>query len=289
MKKYIFSKGFVFVIICLFFGIGIQPVFADISNDSDESNMVEYTVQVGDIEHNVVLSSKQAKKLETLIDITKERLDNATTIEETSHVFDETVVSLNELGLLPDDMSVEDTQQIVKGNNRFPMIVKVLNRLSGSNREIFNNESNLFCLIAGETSNTFFYPLSMRILLYMMNNIENDLPLFLCYYLSIFLYQTLTILWVISPVVYGNNGCLGYKAGMIPTPSIGWVFTIGLNGINIWDGKFYGIIPIPFGFAEPYKSCVGIRGFTGISIYKDLNYSDCFYLGFTTQVKIEYA
>jgi len=280
MNKGSCRKGIVFGIIFLFFSVGVQPAFAELSFDSDESELVEYTVQVGDIKHNVVLSSKQAKELENLKDCTKAKLNEVTTIKETSHIFDETVVSLNELGMIPDGMSVEDAQRMVKGNNRFPMIEILLNRLNGRNLGIFDDESNLFCLIVGETSNTYFYPISIRLILQLY-----QLPYILTFIisqLSYLLLSPLILLWLKSPIVFGNNAILGNKDGMIHSPSRGWIRTIGLNGINIWDGKFFGNIPLND------VSCIGIRGFTGLSIYNDPDYSDCFYLGYATQVKLEY-
>ena len=251
----------------------------DLNND-----LVEITVEVVNREHKILLTSDQAVELENLIERTKTRLDKATTLEETSQIFDETVISLYELGLLPDGISVEDAQRLVNGNNRFSRLGKVLNHLSSSKPGLLDDESNLFCLIAGATSNTFFYPLSLRVSFYMLYNQENDLVMMLSLILAL-LSMPLWGLWSLSPVVFGNNACLGSAFGW-GFPSSGWVFTIGLKGINIWDGSFYGGITSVWTFI--FENRVGFRGFTGLKI-KYNSQIECFYLGYVTEVKLEYA
>ena len=285
MQKSMVRIGIVFGIIILFFGVGIQPTLAELSIDPDESELVEFTVQVCDSKHNVVLSSKQAEELDILIDNTKARLNMATTIEETSQIFDKTVVSLYDLGMLPDGMSVEDAQRLVNGHHRVSRMDKILDGLSGSNLGLLDDDENLFCLVAGETSMTLFWPLSWRLALQMSELPYDWAQLFVIFFFSFMrIPLLLMLLWMLSPVVFGNMVTLG-------APDMGtcrgWVRTIGLNGIKNWNGSFKGIIPFPHWMGYGYH-CFGIRGFNGISIYTNLNGADCFYLGSAIQVKLEY-
>ncbi len=280
MQKGLFKKGIVIVIIILFVGVGVQPALADLSIESDDFEFVEFTVQVGNIEYNVVLSSKQAEELENLMDNTKAQLDKATTIKETSKIFDETVVSLYKLGMLPDSISVEDAQRLVKGHHRFSRMDNVLDCLSGSKLGILDDDENLFCLVAGKTDNTNFLPLSYRLLL-KIYELYNDLLILILIFQIILL--PLVILWMLSPVVYGNIALLGHSDG----PSHGWVYTIGLNGIKNWWGNFRG--GTYFRAVGGVRKCyLGILGFNGISICTNVNHLDCFYLGFARQVKLDY-
>lgn len=283
MQKSVIRIGIVFGIVLLFVGVGIQPALAELSIDSDESKLVEFTVQVGDSEHTVVLSSTQAKELDNLIDNTKLLLNMATTIEETSRIFDETVVSLYDLGVLPKDMSIREAQRLVNGHHRFSRMDNVLDGLSDSNLELLDKDENLYCLVAGETSWTDFFPLTYRIL-FKMQELPNE-NIWILALFFIFLLLPLLPLWWLSPVVFGNIVALGTPT-MWGLTSRGWVRTIGLNGIKNWNGSFKGNIPFPYPFGDGI--CCGIRGFNGISIYNNLAHKDCFYLGSALQVKIRY-
>lgn len=274
IKKSVFlSKTPVIGVIILFIGAGIQPALAELPTEFDDSELVKYTVQVGDSEHTVVLSSGQAEELENLIDTTKTRLNMATTIEETEQIFDETVVSLYDFGLLPDGMSVDDAQKVVKGVNRFNHMYKVFGGLSRGNLGIFDNETNLFCLIAGETYETVFLSLLFFLERLYYNYIAP---------LGTVLLFILNKIYDIFPFYFGNTASLG-KLHVHNTiiPASGWITTQGLLGHKEWDGEFYGGITSIWNFIFHY--CVGIRGFTGLRIQ---NNSNDFYLGWALQVKI---
>ena len=282
------KQGVVLIVIMLFLGVAFAPGITAsreiVETNELNSDLVEFTVMVGNRDYSILLTPDQAAELDNLIDQTKTRLDAATTMEKTAQIFDETVVSLYDLGVLPKDMSIREAQRLVKGNNRFSRLGKVLNHLSGNNLQILYDE-NIFCLVAGETSMTSFYPLYSRLLFHMIHNSDNFLVGYSCI-LLFFLLCPLVIFWKLSPVVIGNIATLGVTSGLVSGPSRGWVRTIGLSGIKNWDGKFKGTIPLLFGFGE--GSCIGILGFTGISIYPNVDSSKCFYLGFARQVKLRY-
>jgi len=277
-------KALIFIVIFLFFGIGVNPALAELSIDSDVSELVKLTVQIGNNEHKVLLSSTQAEELENIIDTAKARLNRATTIEETSQIFDETVVSLYDLGVLPKDMSIKEAQRLVNVHHRLLRMDKVLDGLSGSNLGLLDDNENVYCLIAGKTSTTFFLPLIYRFIGQL-----NELPFGWASILWIILFillSPLCLLWLLSPVVYGNYAVLGTPT-MWGSPSTGWVRTIGWNGIKNWNGSFKGGIHLPTPGGEGY-ACLGIRGFNGISIYYNLTRMECFYLGSALQVKLKY-
>jgi len=288
MQNLLWKKVTAPVVIVLFLGVAFSPGITasrDIIETNElNSDLVEITVEIGNHDHSVLLTAKQALELENLIDRTKTRLDTATTPEETAQIFDETVVSLYDIGVLPKDMSIREVQRLVNGHHRFSRMENVLDGLSGSNLGLLDDNENLFCLIAGKTSDTFFLPLIYRFIGQL-----NELPFGWASILWIILFillSPLCLLWLLSPVVYGNYAVLGIP-GMWGSPSTGWVRTIGWNGIKNWNGSFKGGINLPTHGGEGY-ACLGIRGFNGISIYYNLTRMECFYLGSALQVKLKY-
>jgi hypothetical protein len=289
MKYGLFCKGLIFGIILLFIGIGIQPsIIADISIESDNSDLIEITIQIcksyGAYDHKVTMSREQSEELENLIKITKTKLDAAETIEETSHIFNETVVLLYELGVLPDCMSIEDAQLLVNGKNRYSKYNKLWSVLIGKNLGTSYNEENHFCLLAGSTTNTTFIgPIGLFFVLRFPNNDDIHRLILLS-----------SIPKILNPIALGNTIYLGshMRADMVSrwSPSIGWIYSIGLNGTKKWDGKFYGRLPEIFNifisndFFGGSWWYPGVLGFTGIRI--SLIGLWYFYLGTALKVEI---
>ena len=93
-------------------------------------------------------------------------------------------------------------------------------------------------------------------------------------------------IWLLNPLPLGHyielgityyNSSSGYEEF---EPATGFVHTRGLNGEKIWNGSFYGILPI----LENLPFHIGVIGFTGIKILKNYSYS---YLGSALWVKIK--
>lgn len=284
MKNRLFRKGLFLGIILLFICIAIQPgIIADVSIESDNSELVDITVQTskdGRINnHMIQLSPQQVEELEKLISRTKTKLDAAETIEETSHIFNQTVELLYELDMLPEGMSIEDAQKLVNSKNCYSGINKLLSVMINKNMGTYNIKENYFCLIAGFTSNTTFIgPVGLLFVLLFPNN---------DFIHQLILYSSIPK--VLNPIALGNTIYLGshFRADMVSewSPSTGWIHTIGLNRTKKWNGEFYGRLPeflnifIPNEFFGGYWKYPGVLGFTGIKI---LN----FYLGSALLVKI---
>lgn len=294
MKKGLLTKGIVFGIIVMFFGVGIQPVFADVSIESIDPEMVEITIQIcngnGANDHTVILSQEKAEELENLLNIIESKLDTAKTLEETSAIFNDTVVSLFELGVLPDDMSIEDAKQLVNGMEQNPRIIEKLERWFSKNQGFDVPLGNLLCLIAGHTDETFFIgPLLIPSLILVLIMVAPPFLLDFLFDISIgsnilrVLIPLCTVFgilnfitWQLIPFAFGHMIALGSFSGSwfpIFIPAEGWIYTIGLKGIKTWD-SIYG----------------RILGFTGIkiclSIETDLHQTH-FYIGAALMVDDE--
>lgn len=263
MNNRLFRKGIVLGIILLFVGIAIQPsIIADDSFKSDNSEIVEITIQIcnenGANDHTVMLTQEQAEELENIISTTKIKLDAAKTLEETSAIFNDTVVSLFELGVLPECMSIENAKRLVNGMDQNPRIVKKLERWFSRNQGNKGVEDNFLCLIAGHTDLTLFIGPSLIPILLLILIIT--MPLILLFKLSnihffpdnlfklLIIFGGLNFLtWQFIPIAVGHIIFLGGSSGgMFPIriPADGWINTIGLLGITNWN-SFYGQI---FGF-----------------------------------------
>jgi hypothetical protein len=306
------KKLLVIGIIFLFIGISIAPSVTSIefSNDknSKDNELLEITLQLcrtdGVEEHNMFITHDQYEKLDRLIESFKADLNNAETREETIKIYNDMVVSLNEIGIFPNDTSCVEVQQLLKGENSVsnPEKMKSIKHfntayenLKNKNLGLDENE-NIFCLTAGVTTNTgivglgtIFGSLRLFIMAFIYEYLNpfflGDLIDFIYFLRSEFWFFT-TLFSFLLPLKLGgfmiNGNILNVGVGVNSyNPSEGWVFTFGLNGIKTWDGPVYGnIFKIPIG---PFEYYCGAIGFIGIKI---LPFGSGFYLGSALRVKL---
>lgn len=289
MKIILYKKGLVLVIIMLFVGVAIAPgIIASVNlsditlprisnNEIPNNDLVEITIQLGNTDHKVMLTLDQAMELEILIDSTKTRLDMATTIEETSIIFNDTVVSLYELGMLPEDMGIEEAQRLVNGMNQNPKFVKKLEQWFNRNQENLDDDQNFLCLISGYTDNTFISGtiglislfLLAKLCLFLTDTINLPLLSQLMFMIlgasEIFLF----FFWLLNPIPFLYTISFGEARGLFFIPAHGWIHTGGLNGLKNWNGSFFG----------------EVDGFTGIKIFYSPDIY--FYMGAALWVKID--
>ena len=117
----------------LFLSTTLAPgIIADFSIELDNSDLVEITVQIYKIDktynHTVMLTQEQNEKLGYLINNFEIELDYADDIGEIEVIFKNTAVSLNELGLLPNGINIEDAQCLITGKDQDPRIIKFFER-----------------------------------------------------------------------------------------------------------------------------------------------------------------
>ena len=246
-----------------------------------------------------MLTQEQLTELKNLINNFKNQLKSVDDTVDTEIIYKSAIVSFEELGLLPDYMSIEYAQRLVIGKEENLLINKALERWYNRKQDVLDENENFFCLISGSTINTIFagsVPLSILlhcilfssrqiVFLYFLK--ENHYNLWrwwadnfgsFAYYLLIFRWG----LWLCASaginlfpiklgafILYGNIRA-GDLAYFYTIPAEGWVDTIGPSGNKSWEGSFYGYA----------------TGFTGIKIIKGgFNF---FYLGATYKVHIEY-
>jgi len=295
----ILKKGLAVAVILLFIGVAFAPsINANISKASIDSELVEFTTEVCGLnggKQTVELTQEEAAEVEALFDSIRERLNNTETREEAEQIFKEAVVELDKYGLLG-GLSVKQAQRLVTGGYQNSRVMKTLENLYGKNQGSLDDDANVLCLIAGNTSNTMIFGPSMifRILINIPIVILITLPAALIYYMlgiccellniylgvGYFLYIIseffggiairFALLSLASHVVgfpfaeLGGFIICGHRVEHIAGgywnyyPAEGWVWTLGLFGIKEWKGKFWGQQ-----FGNGY---VGAAGFTGLRI-----------------------
>ena len=289
MKKEILIVGIIF----LFIGVSIAPSItannALIKNKmqiAPEKETVSFTVEVCGLngeKQTVELTKEEAEEVEQLLNSIRERLNNTETREETEEVFKEAVIELDKYGLLG-DLSIKQAQKLVIGNIGFNNYEK--SKLKNNNIGLDENE-NMFCLIAGDTTETLSVGLGTIMsgtlcLLLLLLSLSLKIQI-LAHLAQILFYTSLLLLF--SPLKLGGFMTFGFSFDWPPPPEYhpakGWVYTIGLNGVKIWNSPIYGGI---FDISNPYDThYLGATGFTGIKISP---LGSGFYFGSALRVKL---
>ncbi len=123
MKTDFVKKGLVIVIVVLFVCVGISSAVAIKINISTNENTSDEFVKVpvqtfglnGAKSYKKSITQQQYNELQILKERFKENFENADTMKESVGVYRDMVVSLNELRLLPDGISVKDVEKLVLG------------------------------------------------------------------------------------------------------------------------------------------------------------------------------
>ena len=279
MKK-VLVIGIIFLFVC----VAIQPgIIADESVEQVNSELVEITVEICKIDrssnHTILLTKEKVDELENLINSFEIELVSADNSIETETIFENTVVSLNDLGLIPKNINIKDVQQLVTGKKQDKMLVRTLERLYNKHMDSSGNKENFLCLIAGSTENTYFQGPTGRITSDTWHSLidyfwENEIILrLLTSIISDILFLFLTLggfLWGIIPLSFGYEigfGC-EYETPDITEyyPAKGRVFTLGLNKKKFFRGSFFGDIPLRQFLSILFWCYPGALGFTGIKI-----------------------
>ena len=267
MRNVCFKKVLIVGIIVLFLGVAIGPgINAELSLSKDtqtkvtDNELVDITVQVcrNDSTENykTTLTRHQLEELDDLINNIRLELDNIETREDLVEIYLDAALSMDKLGLLPEDMSIEDAQQLLIDNT--------YNFENVDNKEIYIQKPgssliNLFCYITGQASGCHF-PIGGFI-------IPFRFYWWLCF----------------------GEGMIDPEGYFHRNPAEGWVNTIGLLGKQEIEGLFYGTlgeIPvIPFNCQEAWVY-IGARGFTGFCIWLWGEGYETKIIGFATIVQL---
>jgi hypothetical protein len=291
------------VVILLFIGVGLQSAFAINPIKPDDSELEEITVQFYETDktynHTVMLTRGQIVELENLIDDFEIKIDNADNRLETEAIYKDTVVSLNDYGILPDGMSVEKAQRLITGKEHNPVVVSLFERWYNRNHKSMGHNENVLCFIGGYSSNsvpvrgifTIITPI-WNFLVKTFNKLGKIGPIFEEIFHEILISSMIMLneLMALQPFGIGFELLFGDELNSEYTPSHVEINTLGLNGKKTFNGEMYGQLPLP-PFILPYHTSLycfpGAIGFTGIKILDITHYSNIIvYLGSALWVKL---
>jgi len=226
----------------------------------NKADTVEYTLEIFGIknmgEYTVQLSTEEDTSLQNLINSFKNDLANVKDRKETITIFKNMIESLDQFGLFPEEISIEDLQNLVtkpvaKTCSRSLLTSNTLfgaNQASNSDVESAENRN---CLIAGRANCVSF----------------------------------LRTLIKSAQITFGYVRHRAY-AGI--HSSSGWIHTDGENGIKKWEGNFMG--ELGTNWCEYCDLFRGVEGFKGIRIGNSGEDSSVYYarifLGSALNVKI---
>lgn len=303
----------VFVVAVLFLGFAIAPsINANLYSPFFNDDFVELEVELCGLglKHIVTLEKNEAKEVFSLFDKIKADLDKAVNREEAEAILEDAIIELDDYGLLG-GLSVEKTKSLVTKNYLKSDDINIIQT------DILDENSNFFCLVAGNTTNTVFFGRLSRMIgrimssVFLILEIINELELtvpdsivnklweILEFYLVLSWFPNFFSLINILPfrlwcnVAIGvENIYWGYPYTKLKLgeywPAEGWINSWGINGNKSWDGKFWGVLPIFPANILLFTLCYyGIMSFSGITIYYNADEPVNLFLGSALWVKID--
>jgi len=282
MKHNWMKKSLVVSVILLFIGVAVAPsINQSIVTASQDDDLVEVTTQACGIQGygdtTVKLTRQQYQDLEQYLVEFRARLNQTTTREEAIPIFKEAVVELDKYGLLPKGMSIEQAQKLVANGYEHQRNLQLIEKIYDKNPLPRSDVDNLFCLVAGKTNSNFilgpikggcfFTILLMAYIVWYIAGIIESLGLEKLLEIVEGLYDVIEAFYLpVRGIPFEIGGFVTFGAVWYRweeptqyTASNGWIYSLGLRGIQSIDGSFYGTIrEMLFGFY------VGLSGFTGI-------------------------
>lgn len=245
-------------------------------------------------------TNRQYAEGEKLFNELQVKLDKVTKKQEVLTLIREVLVELKNFGLLPKGMTVKQAQRLV--TDYFSKL-ELKHPFQSTNE---NNSGNTNCLVIGFANETFFRPYptiyDIPIIYYLRFNTSfGEYFNFLIWFYAIRATQPLKLgpyAWV------GGKGRLvenGNVTQEYTHASSGWVWSLGSNGLQTWNGTFYGglntryqkIIIDNESYVEDWNP-VGIIGFVGMNFFSlrtfwNANKLPTFYIGFAREINLTYT
>ena len=279
-------KTFVVISIFLIINLTIFPAFsADITKNMD---LVDLSVEFFGYNYKYFYKSKisieQARGLDLIFESLEDKLENSENESDSVAILKETVWQLKNLGITDDNL-LQDMNNLFENINYNIFTFEENDLFSNVNK--INNNQNFLCLISGKTTNCtmfiprIFLPTTMTyiglILAMIISMFTGKNPL----YIAVDLFLLYGAARMLFPPDFMSIMILGidkYK------PAEGWIWTMGLNGVKKWSGKFYGSL-------SDRAGCIASNYFSGLKIVTNIEGQElggAMLLGFVDRISIDY-
>ncbi len=295
------KKEISIITVIFLISIGIIPsINQSVVKASNDNDLIEVTTQAYGIngygDTTVKLTREQYQNLERYLVEFRERLNQTTTRDEAVPIFKDAVVELDKYRLLPNGMSVERAQNLVTFSTRKVSQLRPIkpNILRQSNSLSNNNTIDFLCMIAGESTNTYFQTLLNSAIIF-LSGLFLILPSF--FILGAFIWSVihnvdsvpLYILAIIATAV--DTGLLGVVFPFLLThsgisavgiiryaSSQGWIHLTVHS--NVWvNGTFNGSFPTIPNSDFTFMGSPGVIGFTGLHLKTNAASHKSYYFG----------
>jgi hypothetical protein len=256
-------------IIFLFIGVAVAPsINSSFVKASKDNDLVEVTSQacgISRFENNqkktVSLSEVEYQQLDAYLTEFQSRLNASCSLDETKSLFKEALQKLNSFGLIPHGVSPELVYSRICRN--------LPKHIPGCTIEFGRNQvKNYCCLVTGKATMVRYDRLILALL-------ASIVPANLLVLLPVVFYYI--------PAGIGLVVSLGLWYYYVYFPSVGTIYTYGVNGQYSNNGSLWGTLPLPW-FYFGFSNCApALLGFTGVHLYlpKSGPNEEDFFIGFT--------
>jgi hypothetical protein len=313
MRRYLIGKTLALVVVVLFIGVSVHPAFAVDTKTSITSNqnnvLVETTIEIckpdGNEKQTILLTKEHSNQLDILIDGFKSDLDNSKSLEESIQIYEDMILSLDNIGLFQ-DISVEELKDLIISDSiRSLCDVDYPIRNMGKG-EVLENRN---CLTSGETTGTSFMSSSVigfqrffnkiaELAYYFKQRGFEDIASILVSIYNLMLPMNVPFIFLSGVLNHHlkfkpiNNGiALGksffdFSGDVEHIPSQGWISTDGEYGNLSIEGTLYGYILFVVLWLIPVGAAyIAAEGFTGIKINRG-DIEHWYYMGNAKHVKV---
>ena len=298
------KKTLVFGIVLLFIGVAFAPsLYADVENLSEQQELIEFEVEFYGLdahnEHNVFLTSNEAKRLDDIFDEIDIYLKNINSNDEIENIYQWAISELYKLGLFK-DYNYNEIQRLISTIFQIYSLTNLENKIHSQDNLNDDYKENWICLIIGMSNDAFFH-YGKEFLFETIYDIANligentdswAIKIFIfAVVFSIYVYYQLYGLEKNGKITFGEHG-MHYNEHGWPVytkhPGSGDIWTFGLNGTVEWSGDLWGQLGVVKYVDEPdYRvyQHIGVEGFTGFKISNPITFKRHF-LGFAEHVAI---
>jgi hypothetical protein len=236
-------------VIILFIGVAVAPsINQSVVKASQDDDLVEVTTQACGIKGfgntTVKLTREQFQNLQQYLSELCARLNKTQSQDEILLIVKEAVVELNDYGLLPKHLRINEVQRLI--------LAHYLPTPKSSIQIPSTNNTNSNCLILGRGTWSWAVRYGVNEVMKILYQMEIEHHLFLLQTIRDYITWMQVAREILFPFFFGT--------ALFFIPYHGYIVTKGVEGIRTWDGIIIGGFPETF-----YRGgTLGVKGFVGL-------------------------